>query len=95
MARFVEEVRVMKWLPDVKPDDVLPLGDAARRLGVSPQSVIGLCESGRLRRVFDMNEPNPQKRGRVLVADLQKELARRRSGGDSRLKRKRGRPFGG
>ncbi len=66
------------------------LTEAARRLGVSPQSVIGLCESGHLRRVLDMHEPNPQKRGRVLVADLQKEIARRRERqSDGRLKRRR------
>ncbi len=77
MSRFVVEVREWKGL-DVKPEDVLPLGEAARRLGVSPQSVIGLCESGHMRRVLDMHEPNPQKRGRVLIEDLQKEIARRR-----------------
>ncbi len=94
MSRFVVEVRKLEGIA-VSADDVLPLTEAAQRLGVSPQSVIGLCESERLRRVFDMHEPNPQKRGRVLRVDVEKELAQRRERrDDSRLKVKRGRPPG-
>ena len=91
MSRFVVEVRVWKPL-DVKEADVVALTEAARRLGIGPSSVYDLQKHGRLRRVWDMDEPNDRKRGRVLVADLEKEIARRRSGdgrADGRLKRRR------
>lgn len=94
MARFVVEVK--EWKPlDVKEADVLALTEAARLLGLSPSAVSDLQKSGALRRVWDMDEPNDRKRGRVLRADLVREQQRRRERhDDGRLKRKRGRPFG-
>jgi len=91
MSRFV--VQVVEWKPlDVKESDVLGLTEAGARLGIVPQAVSELCLRGQLRRVLDTSEPNPRKRGRVLLADLERELARRRSPearDDGRLKRVR------
>lgn len=91
MSHFV--VEVVEWKPlDVKEADVVGLTEAARRLGLSPSAVHDLQKHGRMRRVWDMDEPNDRKRGRVLVADLEKEIARRRSAdgrADGRLKRRR------
>ncbi len=90
MSRFVVEVREWKSL-DVKPDEVLGLTEAARRLGLSDaSSIASLIRHGDLRWVRDTDEPNPRKQGRVLVADVDRELKRRRERqSDGRLKRRR------
>ncbi len=70
-------------------NDVLTLTEAARRLGISPSALADLVLRRRLRRLVDLDEPNSTKRGRVLAADVDAELARRRARkGDGRLKRR-------
>jgi len=95
MSRFVEIVMVERPLA-VDEAAVMGLSEAAKALGLDqPSSVADLCYRGVLRRVQDMAEPNPRKRGRVLRADVLQELARRQGRPeDRRLKRKRGRPVG-
>jgi len=75
----------------VKPEEVLGLTEAARRLGLGgANSVASLIKHGDLRYVRDTSEPNPRKQGRVLVADVDRELKRRRERqSDGRLKRRR------
>ena len=95
MSRFVEEIRELRPV-SLKEEEVLPLTEAARQLGLSPTAVVDLCQRGQMRRILDTSEPNPRKRGRVLRADVLQELARRRGRPeDRRLKRKRGRPMAG
>ncbi len=92
MARFVE-LKVVQF-PLGDEADVIGLSEAARLLGLKHASgVSDLCYRGVLRRVLDMSEPNPRKRGRVFRADVLAELARRRGErkDDSRLRR----PVGG
>lgn len=91
MSRFQIEERVLKPLA-VDPGELLNLSEAAARMGFgSLNTVASLVERGRLRRVVDLQEPNPTRRTRVFVADVEAELARRRArrrGGDSRLRGK-------
>lgn len=76
MSRFVVQVVERKSLA-VDESQVLSLTEAAKRLGLSVQSVAGLLVQGQLRWVRDTTEPNPRKQGRVSVDGAQQELARR------------------
>ena len=63
----------------MSPDEVLGLTEAARRLGLGgANSVASLIKHGDLRYVRGTYEPNPRKQGRVLVADVDRELKRGR-----------------
>ncbi|MBF8282741.1 MAG: hypothetical protein HW378_1656, partial [Anaerolineales bacterium] len=66
--------------------------EAARRIGISASALLDLCLHGRMALLRDEREPNPSKRQRVLVKDVEQEIARRRSEAgraDGRLKRRR------
>ena len=86
-------LEVWKLVPFEPDGEVLSLTEAAKRLGLSLESVRGLVARSRLRSLVDIDEPNPTKRSKVMASDIELELARRRSrSGDSRIKHKRGRP---
>ena len=85
--------RYEEWKPVVVGErDVYTMSEAARRIGISVVTLRGLCERGQMAILRDEREPNPQKQGRVLVKDVEQEIARRRSEkgrADGRLKRRR------
>ena len=85
--------RYEEWKPvTVGERDVYTMSEAARRIGVSVVTLRGLCERGQMAMLRDEREPNSQKQGRVLVKDVEQEIARRRSEAgraDGRLKRRR------
>jgi hypothetical protein len=88
-----------EWKPvDVAGErDVYTMSEAAKRIGISAGALAELCLRGRLTWLRDERESNVQKQGRVLVKDVEQEIARRRSEAgraDGRLKVKRGRPVG-
>jgi hypothetical protein len=87
MRRFTE------WRPIVLGEkDVYTMTEAARRLRISVVALRGLCDRGQLTLLRDEREPNWQKQGRVLVKEIEQEIARRRSEAgraDGRLKRRR------
>ena len=91
MSRFRVEVR--EW-QDIVVDEseLMTLTEAAGWLGLEHVNTLAnLVERGRLRRVWDMDEPNPVKRTRVFAADVERELARRRERkDDGRLRRPAG-----
>jgi hypothetical protein len=73
-------------------EDLLPLGEAARRLGMTKQSVWGLARRGRLARVQTSLgwgypraavEELAERRARDLVLTGQRGRPRRRQGGEA------------
>ena len=85
--------RVEEWKPIVVGErDVYTMKEAGRRIGISHSALLDLCLHGRMTLLRDEREPNPQKQGRVLVKEVEQEIARRRSEAgraDGRLKRRR------
>ena len=90
--------RYEEWRPVVVEErEVFTMTEAARRIGISASALLDLCLHGRMALLRDTREPNRYKQQRVLVKDVEHEIARRRSEtgqADGRLKRKRGRPVG-
>ncbi len=91
MTRFqVEERRLVPF--EVKDSELLTLTDAAKRLGLSTSAMGDLVYRGVLRRVVDTLETNRTWQTRVLVAEVDREMARRRARrrgeGDGRLRGK-------
>ena len=95
-SRFTERIVVERPSPDVRVQDTVSLKEACDLLGITEQSMNGLlrrsiAEPGKfvLRWFVDLSKDNPTQRNRVLRADVEKELVRRRGRkGDARLKKK-------
>lgn len=88
MPRY--KVQVTDWQPlDVEESELLSLTVAAKRLGISINTMTGLIQRGILRRIVDTTEPNPTRANRVLRAEVEAEIQRRKDSDDTRLKNKR------
>lgn len=58
-------------LARVRGDDLITITEAAAILGVTVQAVSNRITAGDLRAIPDPNEPNPQKRNRVLRSEVE------------------------
>lgn len=88
MSRYQVEVTELRPI-EVNEAELMTLSEATRRLGISKNTLTGLLQRGVLRRIVDTQEPNPTRAGRVLRAEVEAEIARRRKRQDTRLKRSR------
>lgn len=90
MTRYKEQIIELKPV-DLEETDLLPLTEAAQRLNISINTLTGLLQRGKLRRIVDTTEPNLTRAGRVVRAEVEAEIERRKRSKDTRLKQGRGR----
>ena len=87
MSRYKVQVTVLRPI-EAEEADLLSLTEAAKRLGISINTMTGLLQRGILRRIVDTTEPNPTRANRVLRAEVEAEIERRKTSEDTRLKQR-------
>ena len=87
-TRYREQIIELKPV-ELTEADLMTLTEAAKQLNVSKNTLTGLLQRGKLRRIVDTAEPNPTRAGRVVRAEVEAELERRQQSTDMRLRQKR------
>lgn len=79
MKYYIERM-VREEAPDLTPEEVLPLKDAAGMLGMSLAGLMSALDRGRLTIVIEAGVWGRERR-RVLRSEVEEEAARRGVGG--------------